>query len=210
MAKPGALVKRSRGAVLPPPLTVTQLLLDVSLVRLLLAVLGLAFRPVQVSSPPLLVCWPALLALCFLQAFFCVFVLHFCSLCRHRLWEQGLPAPCRSRCLQGGDMGATSYPLDQVPTPPPLGRRWRRYRRAGAPGAGAWQCRYGDACCVQLDSWPRRRAHGRCASWAVACSKCGAGTWRQVRGRRLRPGHGLGRLCAVLVAALGKPALRVL
>lgn len=196
MAKPGALVKRSRGAVLPPPLTVTQLLLDVSLVRLLLAVLGVAFRPVQVSRPPLLVCWPALLALCFLQDFFCVFLLHV-------LLAVQAPTVC-------GDMGATSYPLDQVPTPPPLGRRWRRYRRAGAPGAGAWQCRYGDACCVQLDSWPRRRAHGRCASWAVACSKCGAGTWRQVRGRRLRPGHGLGRLCAVLVAALGKPALRML
>lgn len=51
MAKPGALVKRGRGAVMPPPLTVTQLLLDVSLVRLLLAVLGVAFRPLQVSGP---------------------------------------------------------------------------------------------------------------------------------------------------------------
>ncbi|KAL4437758.1 hypothetical protein ABPG77_005670 [Micractinium sp. CCAP 211/92] len=70
MAKPGALVKRSRGAVLPPPLTVTQLLLDVSLVRLLLAVLGVAFRPVQVSARWCAWCWSVAVSLrrCVLRA----------------------------------------------------------------------------------------------------------------------------------------------
>ncbi|KAL4443986.1 hypothetical protein ABPG75_011723 [Micractinium tetrahymenae] len=63
MAKPGALIKRGRGAVAPPPLTVTQLLLDVSLVRLLLTVLGVAFRPVQVSARWCAWCWSLAVAL---------------------------------------------------------------------------------------------------------------------------------------------------
>lgn len=178
MAKPGALIKRSRGAVVPPPLTVTQLLLDVSLVRLLLAVLGVAFRPVQVSER-LLTLHPCC-ACALLSLLFSVLLepeLHE-LLAAHFL---GAGHAFRPVTLPGGQAPApTCRAVHRAARHAALCPR--RCRPAGAHGAGAWQWRCGASCCAPSASWPRRRAPGRCASWGAACWKCGAGTWRRVGG----------------------------
>ena len=156
MAKPGALVKRGRGAVMPPPLTVTQLLLDVSLVRLLLAVLGVAFRPLQVSGPRRLGALarpvPRLLSGVGSPRIACYAGI-----------ERG--AKKRNRAA-GADTPAVRAPAPSCPRAPPHPHPTRTPRclPAGARGAGVWQWRCGALCCAQLATWPRRRARGRCAS----------------------------------------------